>query len=162
MALSVTHNFVSPVVDLNEPGIVGPNEWNESHALSGTLEVTQGGTGATTAAGALSNLGAAAQRNVRQVTSGATVTVDADTDDIIFIKKGTGSATTVNLPAAADRDASRPIKIVDGKGDAATNNITIETDGAETIAVSLTSYVISFAGGSVDLWPNPDGDGWYI
>lgn len=162
MALTVVHNFVSPVTDLNEPGIVGPDEWNEDHAISGTLGVNQGGTGATDAATALSNLGGAAQRSVRQVTSGAQVTVDADTDDIIVIKKASGSATEVLLPAAADRDPSRPIKIVDGKGDASTNNITINPDGSETIAVLLSEYVIDFAGGSVDIWPNPDQDGWFI
>lgn len=162
MALTVVHNFVSPIQDLNEPGIVGPDEWNEAHAISGTLGVNQGGTGATTAAAALANLGGAALRSVRQVTSGAQVTVDVDTDDIIVIKKASGSATEVLLPAAAGRDASRPVKIVDAKGDASTNNITINPDGSETIAVLLTEYKIDFDGGSVDLWPNPDGDGWYI
>lgn len=162
MALTVVHNFVSPIADLNETGIVGPNEWNESHAISGTLPIANGGTAGTTAAEARTNLGVSATRSVRQVTSGATVTVDVDTDDIIFINKSTGSATGVTLPASAGRDAARPIKIVDGKGDAATNNITITPDGVETIAVLLSTYVINFAAGSVELWPNPNGDGWYI
>ena len=162
MALTLIHNFVSPITDLNEAGVVGPDDWNEAHSVSGVLGIANGGTGASTAEDALINLGAPTARNVRKVTAAGAVTVDADTDDIIVIKKTVGEATTVNLPAAADRDPSRPIKIVDGKGDADTNPITIDPNGSETVAVVLTSYVINFQGGSVDLWPNPDEDGWYI
>lgn len=161
MALTVTHNFVSPVSDLDEPGIVGPDEWNEGHSLAGTLPVVNGGTGAPTAAGARANLGISATRSVRVVTASGAVTVDADTDDIIVIKKTVAASTAVNLPSAANRDDSRPIKIVDGKLDAATNNITITPNGVETI-VGLSTYVINFDAGSVELWPLPDGTAWYI
>lgn len=146
MALTVTHGFVSPVTDLNEPGIVGPDEWNDAHTVSGTLPPSQGG----------------AARNVREVTSGASENVDADDDDIIFVNKTVAGAITINLPAAADRSEWRPIKVVDGKGDADSNNITVNPSGSEKIAVHLDEYVINFAGGSVEFWPRPDGSGWYI
>ena len=161
MALSVIHNFVSPVTDLEETGIVGPTEWNAGHDLSGTLPVANGGTGASTAATARTNLGVSATRTIRVVTAAGAVTVDADTDDIVVIKKTVAAATTVNLPSAANRDDARPVKIVDGKLDAATNNITITPSGVETI-VGLTTYVINFDAGSIELWPLPDGTAWYI
>jgi hypothetical protein len=97
--------------------------------------------------------------NERNVTAAGAVTVDAVSDDTIFINKTVGAATTVNLPAAATRSGA--IKIVDGKLDAATNNITITPNGAETI-MGLSTYVIRFNGGSVSLSPRPDGAGWYV
>jgi hypothetical protein len=81
-------------------------------------------------------------------------------DDVILVNKSVGAATTVNLVTAAGR-SNRPVKVVDGKGDAATNNITIDGSGAETI-VGAATYVIAFNYGSVTLWPKPDGSGWYI
>ena len=148
LSITVTHSFVSPVVDLNESGIVGPDDWNDTHSVSvsGTLPPANGGSA----------------RTVREVTSGASENVDADDDDIIFVNKTVAGVITINLPPAADRSSWRPIKVVDGKGDADTNNITVNPDGSETIAVHLTEYLINFAGGSVELWPRPDGTGWYI
>lgn len=93
----------------------------------------------------------------RLVTAAGTVTVAADDADIIVIKKTVGAATTVNLPKAAD--AIRPVRIVDGKYDAATNNITIMPDGTETI-FGAASWIIDGNGGSMKLTPLDDGSGW--
>lgn len=41
MALTVTHPFVSAVVDENNPGEVGPGEWNAPHSVAGTLDAAQ-------------------------------------------------------------------------------------------------------------------------
>ena len=92
-----------------------------------------------------------------------TCTVDANDDDIVEISKDTvgGGATPVQLPLSSARISGRAIKIVDGLGDASTNNITISPAGADTI-VGLSSYVINFDRGSVDLYPNFDEDGWLI
>src|SRR5262245_39990219 len=105
--------------------------------------------------------GSADLPNVRKVTAAGAVTVDADDDDIVFIKKTVGGATTVNLPASEDREGGRFIKIVDGKLDCLTNNITITPAMGETI-VGLSTYVLRVNGGSVTLWASPDEDGWYI
>ncbi len=82
-----------------------------------------------------------------------------DADDHILVNKSSGAATTVDLVTAVSR--TRPVKIVDLKGDAATNNITIDGNLAETI-VGLSTYVLKNNYASVVLWPKSDGSGWYI
>jgi hypothetical protein len=94
----------------------------------------------------------------RTHTAAGAVTVTADDVDVIFVNKTAGEATTVNLPPAANR--TKAIRIVDAKGDAGTNNITIEGDGAETV-MGAANYVIDFNHGSITLTPLPDGSGWY-
>lgn len=59
MAITVTHTKVSAIAD--DPasvaaGEVVPSDWNANHTLSGTVDVNQGGTGASTAANARVNL----------------------------------------------------------------------------------------------------------
>ena len=93
----------------------------------------------------------------RLVTASGAVAVASDDSDIIVVKKTVGAATTVNLPAAADR--ANPVRIVDGKYDAATNNITIVPDGSETL-MGGASYVIDSNGASITLTPLADGSGW--
>lgn len=93
----------------------------------------------------------------RKVTAAGSVTIAADDSDIIVIAKTVGAATAVALPSAADR--SKPVRIVDGKYDAATNNITISPDGSETI-MGGASYVIDSNGASIILTPLADGSGW--
>jgi phage-related tail fiber protein len=93
----------------------------------------------------------------RVVTAAGAVTVTASDSDIIVIAKTVGAATTVNLPVAATR--SLPIRIVDGKYDAATNNITIVPNGTEKI-MGGSSYLIDSNGASIILTPLADGSGW--
>jgi hypothetical protein len=95
----------------------------------------------------------------RVVTAAGTVTVSADDVDIIIIQKTVGAATTVNLPSAADR--TRAVEIVDGKGDAATNNITIVPQSGETIFATVDYHAIIDANGaSLRLRPRSDDTGW--
>lgn len=101
-------------------------------ASNGTLNLGQ--TGATWGVGYVSTIITSA----RVVTAGASTTVTG-TDTLIVIRKATGSATGVTLPASPA--AGRTIVIKDGKGDAATNNITITPaagtiDGAATLVIS--------------------------
>lgn len=57
MAITITHPFVSVKPDGADTSLVQPSNWNDNHAVVGTLEVTNGGTGATSAANARTNLG---------------------------------------------------------------------------------------------------------
>jgi hypothetical protein len=76
---------------------------------------------------------------VRVVTAAGAVTVTNE-DYIVVVNKGTGAATTVNLPASP---ATGDVYIIkDGKGDALVNNITItpaagNIDGAGTSVVNI-------------------------
>lgn len=100
-------------------------------------------------------------RSHTKVTAAGTYTVDADNDDIIEINKTVAAANTVQLPLAAARTSGRAITVVDGKLDAATNNITLSPAGADTI-VGLSGWTINFNGGAVSLLPRFDEDGWLI
>jgi len=49
MAVTVTHPFVSAVADGADATVVRPSNWNATHSLTGTVDVVNGGTGASTA-----------------------------------------------------------------------------------------------------------------
>ena len=86
------------------------------------------------------NFVSADKYKIRIVTAAGAVTV-ANTDHTIIVNKTAGEATTVNLPAGADAGAGKVYVIKDGKGDAATNNITITPNGSETIDGSATKVI---------------------
>jgi hypothetical protein len=100
-----------------------------------------------------------AAQTTQIVTSGATVNAAA-ADGLIIINKTVGSATTVNVPASASKIGK--LKIVDWKGDAGTNNITIVPNGTEKFNGNLSSWVIAADGGSVILDPISTGLGYGI
>ena len=49
MAVTVTHPFVSTIGDGADTTLVRPSNWNATHSISGTVDVANGGTGASTA-----------------------------------------------------------------------------------------------------------------
>lgn len=62
------------------------------------------------------------------------------TDDQVVINKTVGGATTVNLPTSPT--TGRTLTVKDGKGDAATNNITVtpaagNIDGSSTFVINV-------------------------
>jgi predicted secreted protein len=74
----------------------------------------------------------------RVITASGAVTV-ISADDLVTINKTTGAATVVNLPASPT--TGQTFTIHDGKGDAATNNITItpaagNINGASTLVLN--------------------------
>jgi hypothetical protein len=93
---------------------------------------------------------------IRTVTASGAITVSATTDYFICVNKGTGAATTVNLPASPATGLQYVIK--DCKGDAATNNITI-TPAAGNID-NTSTYVISTNLASVAVVY--DGSAWWV
>jgi hypothetical protein len=62
-------------------------------------------------------------------------------DDVVVVNKTAGAATAVNIDAALNY-AGRDVEIVDGKGDAAANPITITPGGGKTIN-GAAAYVIN-------------------
>jgi hypothetical protein len=94
----------------------------------------------------------AASSGVRVITAAGDVNVGAS-DGLIILNKTVGAPTNVNLPLAGGKVGK--VKIVDFKGDAATNNITVVTASPETFNGAATSWVISANGGSVVCDPIP-------
>lgn len=77
-------------------------------------------------------------------------------DDVILVKF-TPMAITVDWSKRA-----KPLRVVDAKGDADVNNITITPSVGQTqLAAVNYVYVIDGKGGSVILTPLPDGTGAY-
>lgn len=104
----------------------------------------------------LPNSGIIAARAVRVITAAGAVTV-AVTDDMIILNKTVAATTTVNLPATPGTGFHVTIK--DGKGDAGTNNITIDGSGSDAIDGSLTT-LINWNYGSLDfVW---NGTQWNV
>lgn len=83
-----------------------------------------------------------------------------DTDGLIIINKTVGAATAVTLPASALKIGK--VKIVDFKGDAGTNNITVTPNGAETFNGAAATWVISGDGASTVFDPIPSGLGYAV
>lgn len=83
-------------------------------------------------------------------------TLDSTTNDYV-IRASPSSALTITLTAATN---GRTIRIVDVSGTAATNNITITPNGADTINGNA-NLIINLNNGSVDL-VGTQGTGWNI
>lgn len=80
------------------------------------------------------------------------------TDDILNVTyTGTGAVTSLTLPTAQCTDG-RVIVVKDAGYNATTNNVTIDTEGAELINNAAT-YVISSDGEAVTLYA--DGSNWH-
>lgn len=92
---------------------------------------------------------------VRVVTTAGAITVTTD-DYVVICNKTSGAATTVNLPASPSVGDAYVIK--DGKGDAATNNLTLTPD-SETID-GAADFVVSVNYASITLVFN--GTEWNI
>ena len=73
-------------------------------------------------------------------------------ESVVVVNKTVGASTTITLPASSTVSDGRRrfIYVVDGKGDGATNNITIAAAGTDTINGSAT-YVLSRNYSSVKL-----------
>lgn len=81
------------------------------------------------------------------------------TDDVLIVKQLVAAPFTVTVDWSA---RSKPLRIVDGKGDSGVNNITITPKAGQTqLAVVNFSYVIHNNGGSIILTPLPDATGAY-
>ena len=80
-------------------------------------------------------------------------------DDVLIVKQAAGAPFTVTVDWS---QRTKPLRIVDGKGDANINNITITPAAGQTQMASVNySYIIDGAGGSITLTPLPDNTGAY-
>lgn len=81
------------------------------------------------------------------------------TDDVLIVKQAVGAAFNVTVDWSA---RAKPLTVVDGKGDAAVNNISITPAAGQTqMAIADYVYKIDGNGGTITLTPLPDGTGAY-
>lgn len=111
---------------------------NKTDSGNNTFSGNNGFSGVTTFTGSL-------KVPMRVFTAAGSVTVSATTDYFICVNKGTGAATTVNLPATPGTGLTFLVK--DCKGDAAINNITLAPSSG--LIDGSSTYVISNNYGSV-------------
>ena len=69
MAITVKHNKVSTIPDTPDTSLVRPSDWNADHTLVGTIDVANGGTGASTLTGYVKGNGTSAMTAVATVPS---------------------------------------------------------------------------------------------
>lgn len=79
--------------------------------------------------------------------------------DVLVVKQGVGAAFTITVDWS---QRTKPLTVVDGKGDASVNNITITPGAGQTQMGQVNySYVIDGNGGSITLNPRTDLVGAY-
>lgn len=93
----------------------------------------------------------------QEITAGATANVNV-ASSTVRVNKTVGGVITLTLPLAITKAV--PVLIADWKGDAGTNNITINPSGSEKIQ-GLSSWAITSDNGSIYLRPIP-GVGYAI
>jgi hypothetical protein len=84
------------------------------------------------------------------ITAGSTYAAGVN-DNLIAVNKTVGSATAITLPLSSLKVG--PVRVVDFKGDANTNNITISAAGSDKFNGGFTSWTIRGAGASVLFTP---------
>jgi len=93
MAITVKHKYVSAIPDAGDSTIVQPSNWNDDHQLTGTVPVANGGTGASDAPTALTNLGAYPASNPSGYGTGTVTSVAATVPSFLSV---TGSPITTS------------------------------------------------------------------
>jgi len=132
MAITVKHSKVSTIPDDADTSLVRPSDWNADHALTGVIDVANGGTGAATLTGLVIGNGTSAMTavtapsgavvgttdtqtltnkrvNPRAVAAGSTsgtLTPNGNTTDV-FNAFGLTGAITVDTPSGTPVDGQR-------------------------------------------------------
>jgi len=91
MAITVKHSKVSTIPDGTDTSVVRPSDWNDDHVLTGTIPIANGGTNATTAPDALTNLGAYPASNPAGYGTGTVTSVSGTSP----VNVATGTTTPV-------------------------------------------------------------------
>lgn len=179
MAITVKHTKVSAIADGADTTLVRPSDWNSDHNFTGTLDIANGGTAATSAAAALTSLGAYPAANPNGYTSNVgTVTSVAATVPTFLSVAGSPITTTGTLAislsgtalpvSSGGTGATTLTGLVVGNGTSAVTTVTapsgtiVGTTDTQTltnkritprvVAASGTSGSLTIAGDTTDVY----------
>ena len=109
MAITVKHNKVSTIPDTDDTSLVRPSDWNADHTLVGTIDVANGGTGASTLTGYVKGNGTSAMTAVATVPSTDITglgTMSTQNANAVAITGGTINGTTIGATSASSVNAT--------------------------------------------------------
>jgi hypothetical protein len=104
MPITVKHTKVSTIPDDADTSLVRPSDWNADHALTGVIDVTNGGTGASTLTGYVKGNGTSAMTAVATVPSTDITglgTMSTQNANAVAITGGTINNTTIGATTRA-------------------------------------------------------------
>ena len=96
--------------------------------------------------------------NVQEITAGGAQSIE-ETAAVVLVNQTVGAAITLTLPLSAAKVGQ--VKVVDMKGDAGANNITVVPTGSEAFQAGLTSWTIGSNAASAVFSPIP-GTGYAV
>ena len=175
MAITVKHKFVSTIPDDPDATLIRPSNWNDTHDLTGTVPIANGGTNATTAEDALTNLGAYPASNPAGYGTGTVTSVAATVPSFLSVSGspittsgtlaltysgtalpvangGTGVTTSSGANSVVLRDANVNIN-ANAFNDGYTNTAASGTQIVLT-AASVRRYTITGSGGQTIKLPD--------
>jgi hypothetical protein len=109
MAVTVKHSKVSTIPDDADTSLVRPSDWNADHTLVGTIDVPNGGTGATTLTGYVKGNGTSAMTAVATVPSTDITglgTMSTQNANAVAITGGTINGTTIGATTPSTVNAT--------------------------------------------------------
>jgi hypothetical protein len=175
MAITVKHKFVSTIPDDPDATLIRPSNWNDTHDLTGTVPIANGGTNATTAEDALTNLGAYPASNPAGYGTGTVTSVAASVPSFLSVSGspittsgtlaltysgtalpvangGTGVTTSSGANSVVLRDANVNIN-ANAFNDGYTNTAATGTQIVLTVS-SVRRYTITGSGGQTIKLPD--------
>ncbi len=109
MAITVKHSKVSTIPDDANTDLVRPSDWNADHTLVGTIDVANGGTGASTLTGYVKGNGTSAMTASATIPSGDITgfgTIATQNANAVAITGGTINGTTIGATSASSVNAT--------------------------------------------------------
>ena len=143
MAITVKHLKTSAIPDAGDATLVQPSDWNADHTLTGTIEVANGGTGATTLTGYVKGTGTTAMTAATTIPNtditglGTASTRNAGSANGVATLDSGGKVPVSELPAAVLGALS-----YQGTWNASTNTPTL----VSSVGTKGYYYVVSVAG----------------
>jgi hypothetical protein len=135
VTITLTHKFVSALPDGSDATVVRPSNWNDTHDVTGTLPIANGGTNTTSVpANGQLLIGNGTDYTVANLTAGTGVTITNTAGGISIAAPENGTVTGVT--------ASSPIASSGGTAPNISLTGTIDVPHGGTGATTLTGYVI--------------------